>query len=455
MVPRILHLEIAKQWVSSAAVAASSSSGWSPRELLGNGSFFPPSSSLKVKRSTSRFFMYEEHGSTKLEDNNQTQVVQLPPSELADWLHDPPAAPEKHRQQEQHQKQHCYWTSPVAHVAPALLTQRLKGYDALHQNHCHHDMLDPRGPSLWMGTNGSATQAHYDVADNVIVQLFGTKRIRCYPPKAATALYVFPDAHPRARKSQVNFDAPDCDRFQHFATLPSPVLDVVLKPGDAIRIPAFWFHHVENGKTTPSPTTSTLQDQQQEGPSVSANIFALSSSMIIAQGIFRDASRPLGNLAEAPSKQHNPSLEAQQQYEYAVAALRALGFGLVEGLVQRLGMTLTPLAFIQTCLLDTRYAPLRLNHGGTTDSTTTMGEPQQNRTTTSIGRGLTTSEQKQVAKCLERILPQFASLLEEGDSDPDGIVSLVACHLLELWAVELVGASSLADAWQAALLRDD
>ena len=25
-------------------------------------------------------------------------------------------------------------------------------------------------------------QAHYDVADNVIVQLHGVKRVRCYPP---------------------------------------------------------------------------------------------------------------------------------------------------------------------------------------------------------------------------------------------------------------------------------
>jgi Cupin-like domain len=451
MVPRLLRLEIVKQWVTSATVAASSSSGWAPRELLANGSFFPPSSLLRVKRSTSRFFMYEEHGATKLEDNNQTQVVQLPPSKLADWLHEPPIAPEKHPQQQHHQQQqHCYWTSPVAHVAPTLLTQRLQGYEALHRqnNHSHNpDVLDPRGPSLWMGTNGSATQAHYDVADNVIVQLFGTKRIRCYPPKAATALYVFPDAHPRARKSQVNFDAPDSERFPHVATLAPPVLDVILTPGDAIWIPAFWFHHVENGRTASLTTTttsaSTPQDQQQEGPSVSANIFALSSSMIIAQGIFRDASRPLGNLAAAPSKRHNPSLEAQQHHDFAVAALRALGFGLIDGLVQRLGMTLTPVAFIQTCLLDTRYAPLRLNHGGIKHHTTT------------ISRGLTTSEQKQVAKCLERILPQFAKLLEEGDSDPDGIVSLVACHLLELWAVELVGAPSLADAWQTALLRDD
>jgi hypothetical protein len=451
MVPRLLRLEIAKNWVTSATVAASSSSGWAPCELLGNGSFFPPSSLLTVKRSTSRFFMYEEHGATKLEDNNQTQVVQLPPSELADWLHEPPVAPEKHPQQQQQQQQHCYWTSPVAHVAPTLLTQRLQGYEALHHqnNHSHNpEILDPRGPSLWMGTNGSATQAHYDVADNVIVQLFGTKRIRCYPPKAATALYVFPDAHPRARKSQVNFDAPDSERFPHFATLAPPVLDVILTPGDAIWIPAFWFHHVKNGRTASSSsstttTTSTLQDQQQEGPSVSANIFALSSSMVISQGIFRDASRPLGNLAAAPFKQHNPSLEAQQQYEFAVAALRALGFGLIDGLVQRLGTTLTPVAFIQTCLLDTRYAPLRLNHGGIKNHTTT------------ISRGLTTSEQKEVAQCLERILPQFAKLLKEGDSDPDGIVSLVACHLLELWAVELVGAPSLSDAWQAALIRDD
>ena len=36
-----------------------------------------------------------------------------------------------------------------------------------------------------------------------------------------------------------------------------------------------------------------------------------------------------------------------------------------------------------------------------------------------------------------------------------GLVSLVVCHLFELWAVELVGAMEVEHAWEAALDFDE
>ena len=56
--------------------------------------------------------------------------------------------------------------------------------------------------SVWIGGAGAVTQAHYDVAHNVFVQLHGTKRFTCWGPGAHVGLHVFPDAHPRARSSQ-------------------------------------------------------------------------------------------------------------------------------------------------------------------------------------------------------------------------------------------------------------
>ena len=415
-VPRLFRQETTKQWIRHPA-------DWSPRKLLSR--FFQKSSTLTVKASeTSRFFMYEENadGQSRVKDDiGLTQILQRSPSGLSELLCN-----------EDSTKYH-YWTSPVADVAPGLL-ELVQGYESFHDD---QRLLDPRGPSLWMGSSGSATQAHYDVADNVLVQLFGTKRIRCYHPGAAWALHVFPDAHPRARKSQVNFDKPDHIRFPHFSSLPPPILDVVLRPGDALRIPAFWFHHVENGRMPASPIFHKAAVSTEVGPSVSLNIFALSVPMMAAQGIFRDASLPFGFLASAPGgREYGDKIVAERHYQFAVVALRALGWALLKGL----GVLGSPDAFIRKHILNTRYGSLRRGNLGVSNNEVSVEQHP---------RMLTPLEEKDVALCIERVLPQFDSLQVE--QDIDGISILVACHLLEIWAVELVGASAVADAWEAAI----
>jgi|EP01046_Picozoa_sp_COSAG06_P050652 hypothetical protein len=259
--PCRLSNALTRSWVAGA--------GWAPHELAAEQAVF--SAALTVKRSASRFFMYEEHRTGKLDDSvdsigGTTELLQQAAGEFLDAVASDRTG-------------YCYWTSPLSSVAPELLS-RTPGFQQLHElpplameGRVDSEGLenprtaalptDPRGPSIWIGSAGSSTQAHYDVADNVIVQLHGTKRLRCYPPQAATCLHVFPDAHPRARKSQVNFDSPDTTRFPLFAALPPPALDITLHPGDALSVPAFWFHHVENDPL---------------GPSVSLNLFAPSAA---------------------------------------------------------------------------------------------------------------------------------------------------------------------------------
>jgi hypothetical protein len=259
------------------------------------------------------------------------------------------------------------------------------------------------------------------------------------------------------------------------------VLDVVLAPGDVLHIPAFWFHHVENGRI-PGLSPRLLQQQQQhddtnvdsypqhatdparnnamlivDGPSVSLNMFALSVPMLVAQRIFREASRPFGNVAVAapPGGGGHESLDnnmaADRHNQFAVEALRALGWALLKGLhVQE-----SPEVFIRTFLLDTRYAPLghdlvaKLNSSTNEDCCEREGRQQR--------RKLTALEQENVEVCIARILTEFESLRsskEQNIVEDDGIAVLVVCHLLELWAVELVGAPQVANAWEAALLLD-
>jgi len=294
---------------------------------------------------------------------------------------------------------HYYWTSPVASAAPRLARDFERHVERLHDP-ADRPHLDPRGPSLWMGTSGSGTQCHYDVANNAILQLHGTKRVRVYPPGVGVErLHVYPDAHPRARKSQVDFDAAvgaiggggSSDdaargRYPHYyreidrdedddgddasmpptttTTIPRPTMDVVLRPGDALYVPAFWFHHVENGHF-PGGILRYDHDHDDDdgivgyvdGPSVSMNSFALSGPMMTARRIFTSASRPLGAAAGGGSRRRGTT---------HVVALGTLGTKLVRELnVVDRGEEGD---FIRKYLLEARYTPLALEDEDETTS---------------------------------------------------------------------------------------
>ena len=48
----------------------------------------------------------------------------------------------------------------------------------------------------------------------------------------------------RDRQAQVDFDAPDADRFPRFGEARG--FEATLEPGELLYIPQYWFHHVEN-----------------------------------------------------------------------------------------------------------------------------------------------------------------------------------------------------------------
>jgi len=301
----------------------------------------------------------------------------------------------------------------MASVAPDLLREKFDWYSDLHDE-SDRPLLDPRGPSLWMGTSGSGTQCHYDVANNIILQLHGTKRVRCYSPSLGLRhLHVFPDAHPRARKSQVDFDDVDFGRFPHFEDCPAPSLDVVLGPGDMLKIPAFWFHHVENGKLSYS------NENVIDGPSASLNSFSLSKPMLVAQQIFKQGGR----------------LGRGELEDRMISVLRARGVRLLENLNIN-----NQDEWIERNLLEARFTPI-----GNFDERDTF---QENKVE------LTKRQMDDAEACVDGTMPYFEQIITEQDESGDGvgIAQLVALHLMELWAVKLVGAGAVGRAWREALV---
>ena len=102
--------------------------------------------------------------------------------------------------------------------------------------------LDPRvdgfpARGIFVCGPGGRTRLHVDpwVSDAILCQATGRKHIRLFPPEAVISFV--------AGGEVVDLDAPDLTTFPCCGD-PCPALDTVLEPGDALLIPAGWFHTV-------------------------------------------------------------------------------------------------------------------------------------------------------------------------------------------------------------------
>ncbi|XP_069589733.1 tRNA wybutosine-synthesizing protein 5 isoform X3 [Ranitomeya imitator] len=77
---------------------------------------------------------------------------------------------------------------------------------------------------------------HYDVMDNLLIQVTGTKRVVLYSPRDAPYLYLSGD------KSEVlDVDNPDLVKYPLFSQ--ARRYECTLQAGDVLFIPALWFHN--------------------------------------------------------------------------------------------------------------------------------------------------------------------------------------------------------------------
>jgi hypothetical protein len=104
----------------------------------------------------------------------------------------------------------------------------------------------PGSVNIWWGTAGTVTRLHFDTYDNLLCQVAGYKWVRLFPPGTAPALYVLPPTGTAAQGnvSAVDVEAPDARAHPLFATARG--VDAVLGPGDALFIPAGWWHWVRS-----------------------------------------------------------------------------------------------------------------------------------------------------------------------------------------------------------------
>ena len=126
-----------------------------------------------------------------------------------------------------------------AHVADCL-----PGFEAANPMPLMDAAVRPR---LWLG-NAFLTPAHIDELDNLACVVGGHRRFTLFPPEQVRNLYIGPvDFTPAgAPVSLVSLKSPDFERFPRFREALAAARVAELEPGDALFIPAVWWHHVES-----------------------------------------------------------------------------------------------------------------------------------------------------------------------------------------------------------------
>lgn len=108
--------------------------------------------------------------------------------------------------------------------------------------------LEGTTPRIWIG-NATRVSTHFDTSPNLACVVAGRRRFLLFPPDQIDNLYVGPLEVTMAGQpvSMVDPDAPDLARYPRFATAWANALVADLEPGDAIFIPALWWHNVRAG----------------------------------------------------------------------------------------------------------------------------------------------------------------------------------------------------------------
>lgn len=102
-------------------------------------------------------------------------------------------------------------------------------------------------PRIWIG-NSIVTPAHIDESHNIACVVAGKRRFTLFPPEQAPNLYLGPiDFNPTGSPiSMVPLHQPDFERYPKFREALAAAQVAELEPGDALFIPAAWWHHVDS-----------------------------------------------------------------------------------------------------------------------------------------------------------------------------------------------------------------
>ena len=109
----------------------------------------------------------------------------------------------------------------------------------------------PQGLFTYFGCDRNVTATHFDPSENMLICLFGTKRLWLYPPSDVHHLYPVPKrdgSRAAAPAFQTYADLPERLRATFPQVAHARPIEVNLVAGDVLYLPACWWHCVEGSK---------------------------------------------------------------------------------------------------------------------------------------------------------------------------------------------------------------
>lgn len=104
-----------------------------------------------------------------------------------------------------------------------------------------NEPFPPPATFLWVGSADTRSSFHFDLTDNMNVQVYGRKRFTLVSPELSAHVYPF---RFNVAKSRVDPEDIDLEAFPNFSK--AIVMQAVLEPGDVIFIPRLWWHNVRS-----------------------------------------------------------------------------------------------------------------------------------------------------------------------------------------------------------------
>lgn len=160
---------------------------------------------------------------------------------------------------------HFYWQSGAPRderYSPknewSFISRDLPSFSATEENFIMFHPEEQKGIQCRFGERGVVAAAHYDSGRNMIGMITGAKRYILSPPNACGKLGLFADHHsPIYRHSLLNFGhikylndpllsegMSEEEREWLERAASAPAVETVLKAGEILYLPSFWFHYI-------------------------------------------------------------------------------------------------------------------------------------------------------------------------------------------------------------------